>query len=77
MALRLQELDMICRKYGWSTGFDKDKIENYQRIIVDEKNKVLYCSIPKVACSSFKTFVLKAATGINNTHFHVNNKDQL
>ena len=68
---------MICRKYGWSTGFDKDKIENYQRIIVDEKNKVLYCSIPKVACSSFKTFVLKAATGINNTHFHVNNKDQL
>ena len=77
MAFRLRKLDKVCRKYGWSTGFDKDKIENYQRILVDEKHKVLYCSISKVACSSFRTFVLKAATGINNTRFHVHQKDQL
>ncbi|KAK2157740.1 hypothetical protein LSH36_185g00028 [Paralvinella palmiformis] len=76
-APRLRELDKKCKTYGWSSGFDKDNAENYQLILVDEKHKVLYCAIPKVASGSFKTFILTAATGINDTHFHVHDRNRL
>ena len=77
MSLRLRELDKVCTEYGWSSGFDKDNVENFKRILVDDNHKVLYCSIPKVACSSFKTFILTAATGINDTHFDVHDSNLL
>lgn len=68
---RSRYLADVCVERGWSDGFDKDDVQNYWRILVDDKHRVLYCSIPKVACTTFKTFVLNSATGLNDTEFAV------
>ena len=61
----------MCVERGWSDGFDKDDVQTYWRILVDDKHRVLYCSIAKVACTTFKIFVLNSATGLNDTEFPV------
>ena len=66
---RRQQVDDVCYKARRSQSslssrtlvqrFGRNFFEN---IIVDDKHQVLYCTIPKVACSSWKT-VLTLMTG--------------
>ena len=50
---RVDHMEDVCRKYY---GNSPPPVERaYSRILVDKKNKVLYCVIPKTGCSTWKT----------------------
>lgn len=42
--------------------------EAYRHILVDDKHKVLYCSIPKAACTSWKSMLLTLTGHFNPSH---------
>ncbi|KAK2162140.1 hypothetical protein LSH36_103g06063 [Paralvinella palmiformis] len=51
----------ICTSRNWSRGFDViSERQRFWRLLADDRHNLLYCAIPKVACSSFKTYIAKA-----------------
>ena len=50
---RVDHMKEVCRKYYGNSPPPVRRA--YSRILVNKKNKVLYCVIPKTGCSTWKT----------------------
>ena len=71
---RADRIEEICRKqYGDSPP---PVSSAYNRILVDKKNKVLYCVIPKTGCSTWKTlFVNLSGKSTVDTDINIHRAD--
>ena len=73
-ATRRQHIRNTCRERNWSRSLDKSNPRDYWRLLVDDAHRVLYCVIPKVACSSFKTFIVNSTVNTSETRMNVHSK---
>ncbi|XP_072174357.1 carbohydrate sulfotransferase 11-like [Diadema setosum] len=56
---RLDRVKSACNRYGAKSRRPRDVAQDpSQFLIVDEKYKVIYCNVPKVGCSSWKSLFL-------------------
>lgn len=69
---RRRNLQRVCRGYYNSSQILKVKKNKLDHILIDEKNKVLFCYVPKVACTNWKR-VFMVLTGKTDNISHVIN----
>ncbi len=62
MTDRLEHVRRACSQRSQLDG-DIAKKAAYRNILVDDKREVLYCFIPKVACTTFKAILVSEARG--------------
>lgn len=69
---RRNNLQRVCRGYYNSSQILKVKRTKLDHILIDEKNKVLFCYVPKVACTNWKR-IFMVLTGKTDNISHVIN----
>ncbi|XP_066996722.2 carbohydrate sulfotransferase 11 [Anabrus simplex] len=62
---RKKHLQMMCDMLANKTDGESLTRENFDHILVDEKHKLLYCYVPKVACTNWKR-IFMILTGKSN-----------
>jgi chondroitin 4-sulfotransferase 11 len=61
---RQEQLTAGCDRYGMTgKGVDYDQLDH---VLVDHKHKLLYCYVPKVACTNWKR-ILMVLTGLSSS----------
>lgn len=72
---RRKSVATVCKRALRNVNFLKDvpNAENidpdaFQNIYVNDKHKVLYCEVPKVACTNFKRIMLILSGKVNTTN---------
>ena len=63
-AARITNIQRLCRdrnQVNSNTSFKSFHPKTYEMLMIDEKHKLIYCVVPKAACTTWKT-ILKDAT---------------
>ncbi|XP_053389250.1 carbohydrate sulfotransferase 11-like [Mercenaria mercenaria] len=74
---RVDELNQMCTRLGKHryTFQDRQKIR-FKHIVVDDKNKAMFCYVPKVACTHLLRIFLSLSDNINVSNpLHLEGKD--
>lgn len=63
---RRNNLQRVCRKYYNASQILKVKKIKLDHILIDEKHKILFCYVPKVACTNWKRIFMVLTGKANN-----------
>ena len=69
---RLRNVRRVCRQYKNELGdwYRSEKPTTYNRLLVDDKHKILYCAVGKAASTTFYNMFYFAVTGHNISRIH-------
>lgn len=61
-------MENVCRKNRVERSIDNIDPDKFKNIYVDDKHQLLYCSVPKVACTNWKRILLVLSGRLNTSH---------
>lgn len=67
---RKQRVKEVCKQHTTSAGLARESSlkDVYSHLLVDDKHKVLYCYIPKAACTSWRSMLLTLTGHFDPSH---------